>query len=166
MTVGKRIKEIRISEGLTQKELAKMSGISPSAITLYENDQRIPSILAVANIAIALGVSVDSLIDASSDRIAIDHFSTKEKQYKDLKKFVSLLYDYIKLRNVSITEISDTKLMMLFTEFLFDIIREPNKDITQGQFFFDTSTWTSISPYSSTTPSSEPDEQPPNHPDK
>lgn len=161
MTIGEKIKEIRISKGLTQKELAKMSGISASAITLYENNQRIPSILAVVNIAIALGVYIDSLVDASSDKISTDYFFVKEKQYKDLQKFVSLFYDYMKLRNVSITEISDAKLMTLFANFLCDVIREPNKDITQGQFFFDTSTWTSISPYSSTTPSSEPDEQPP-----
>jgi len=38
MGIGKRIKEARRNAGLTQKELSKMVGVTPSAITNYEND--------------------------------------------------------------------------------------------------------------------------------
>ena len=38
MGIGKRIKEAREAVGLTQAELAKLVGVTPSAITNYENE--------------------------------------------------------------------------------------------------------------------------------
>ena len=38
MGIGKRIKEARQRAGLTQKELSRIVGVTPSAITNYENE--------------------------------------------------------------------------------------------------------------------------------
>ena len=37
MEIGKKIKEARITKGLTQEELGKMVGLQKSAIAKYEN---------------------------------------------------------------------------------------------------------------------------------
>lgn len=42
MNCGEKIKQLRISKGLTQGELAKLLGIQPSSICMYENGERIP----------------------------------------------------------------------------------------------------------------------------
>lgn len=42
MGIGKRIKEAREAKGLTQAELANIVGVTPSAITNYENETSHP----------------------------------------------------------------------------------------------------------------------------
>lgn len=42
MGIGKRIKEARERSGLTQKELGELLGITPSAVTNYENETSHP----------------------------------------------------------------------------------------------------------------------------
>lgn len=41
-TVGNRIRQLRADLGLTQRELASMVGVLPSAIANYESGERIP----------------------------------------------------------------------------------------------------------------------------
>lgn len=41
-SVAERIKEARLALGLSQKELAEITGVSDSAIQMYECGQRIP----------------------------------------------------------------------------------------------------------------------------
>ena len=42
--IGRRIKELRIKNGLKQQELADMFGLSSVSISFYENEQRQPDI--------------------------------------------------------------------------------------------------------------------------
>ena len=42
-----RLKELRAEKKLTQSQLAKETGLSQSAIALWENGQRIPNALAI-----------------------------------------------------------------------------------------------------------------------
>ncbi|MBE6721644.1 MAG: helix-turn-helix transcriptional regulator [Ruminococcaceae bacterium] len=42
MGIGKRIKEARERSGLTQKELSELLGVTPSAVTNYENETSHP----------------------------------------------------------------------------------------------------------------------------
>lgn len=62
MTIGEKIKNIRTLKGLTQKSLAEKAGISQSAITYYEKNERIPSAVILEKIATALNVSMLDLI--------------------------------------------------------------------------------------------------------
>ena len=64
MSIGSRIREIRQRRGLTQRELAELSGVQQSYISLIESDKR-PNVsaLVVADIARALRVSLDRLLD-------------------------------------------------------------------------------------------------------
>ena len=59
---NERLKELRISKGLSQEQLSKATGISSTAICYYETGQRVPN----ANVIIALSkffnVSSDYLL--------------------------------------------------------------------------------------------------------
>ena len=60
---GERARILRLTKRITQKKLAKMSGVSAVTISLYEgkNATKMPSALTVARIAQALGTSMDYL---------------------------------------------------------------------------------------------------------
>jgi transcriptional regulator with XRE-family HTH domain len=58
------VKELRAKRGLSQRELAKMVGISDVYITLLETGQRKnPSLAILKKIAKALGVPVTTLLE-------------------------------------------------------------------------------------------------------
>jgi transcriptional regulator with XRE-family HTH domain len=64
--IGKMIKALRESEGLTQSELAKRAGLTQAAISQFEEGKRVPSTRAIQKIADGLGVSLDTLVSESS----------------------------------------------------------------------------------------------------
>ena len=61
MTIGKRIAFLRKEKGLTQEELAQHMGISPQAVSKWENDQTCPDISALPKLARLFGATVDEL---------------------------------------------------------------------------------------------------------
>lgn len=61
MTPGERIKKLRKEKGMTQKELAKKLGFSPSYLGQYENGYRNPKPSTVKKIADALEVPVSKI---------------------------------------------------------------------------------------------------------
>ena len=60
-----RIKEIRKSKGITQKELAARLGVVPSAVSQFENSDNNIKIETLEKIAKALDCSIVDLIDKS-----------------------------------------------------------------------------------------------------
>lgn len=62
MTIGERIRTIRKAKGLTQKDLAVLSGTSEITVRQYETGKRQPRIEQLILIADALGVSSGELI--------------------------------------------------------------------------------------------------------
>jgi transcriptional regulator with XRE-family HTH domain len=63
--LGKNIRLLRKQKGLTQVELAKIIGCSQAMITTYESDQKKPSVSTLAQLAEALGVSIDHVVGKS-----------------------------------------------------------------------------------------------------
>ncbi len=59
---AERLKELRIEKNLNQRELAKQIGYSQAAITRWENNIKIPNIVALKAIAMFFGVTSDYLI--------------------------------------------------------------------------------------------------------
>lgn len=59
--LGKRIKQLRIKQGLTQEKLAESAKIDYSYLNLIESGKRNPSIKVVVKIARALRVSLSEL---------------------------------------------------------------------------------------------------------
>ena len=63
MTIGKRIGLLRKEKGLTQEELASHMGVSPQAVSEWENDQTCPDISALPKLARLFDVTVDELLE-------------------------------------------------------------------------------------------------------
>ena len=61
-TIGAIIKARREKVGLNKTELAEKSGLTPSAITYYENGSRKPNIPSMAKLCKALGMSMDEIM--------------------------------------------------------------------------------------------------------
>lgn len=64
MTIGERVKKIRLFQGMTQKQLGMAVGLGEKGgkrIAQYEIDYRIPKAALLSQIAGALGVSPDAL---------------------------------------------------------------------------------------------------------
>ncbi len=83
MTIGKRIALLRRQKGLTQEELATAMGISPQAVSKWENDQTCPDISALPKLSRLLGVSVDELLSGKEELPAVRVLPPSER--KDLK---------------------------------------------------------------------------------
>ena len=83
MTIGKRITLLRKEKGLTQEELATHMGVSPQAVSKWENDQTCPDISALPKLARLLGVSVDELLEGKQELAPVRLLPPEER--KDLK---------------------------------------------------------------------------------
>ena len=60
--VGRNIKRIRQQKGLTQEQLAEISGFSQQYISGLEQGRRNPTIVSLYELAMALGVSHMDLV--------------------------------------------------------------------------------------------------------
>lgn len=65
---GDNLRDILKEYGITQKQLAEESGICESTISNYINKRMIPSMKSIVNIANALDITTDELINLD-DRI-------------------------------------------------------------------------------------------------
>ena len=83
MTLGKRIAMLRRQKGLKQEDLANTLGVSPQAVSKWENDQTCPDISLLPEIAKLLDVSVDVLL--SGEKAVQDTKVLPPETRKDLK---------------------------------------------------------------------------------
>lgn len=60
--MGERIAQLRRSKGLSQAALAQALGLSTSAIAMYEQGRREPSVSTIIALADALDVTIDYLL--------------------------------------------------------------------------------------------------------
>lgn len=62
ITIGEAMRKARVSRGITQKQLSKLSGVNHLSISKYECGDRVPGLLTAWSIADALGMSIDTLV--------------------------------------------------------------------------------------------------------
>ncbi len=62
VALGRRIEELRKSQGLTQMQLADALGVAQSTINAYEKGTRRVQVSALPNVARLLGVSLEELV--------------------------------------------------------------------------------------------------------
>lgn len=67
MTIGKRIGQLRRARGMTQDAMAEQLGVSPQAVSKWENDQTCPDISLLPKLARFLGVTVDHLLTGEQE---------------------------------------------------------------------------------------------------
>lgn len=88
--IGKKIKELRKKNKMTQKELSSKLGVSTAAVALWETDKRSPDFEALTKISDIFNVPIEYLIkdnleneviilgrDGTHTRIKIDKKSLK-----------------------------------------------------------------------------------------
>ncbi len=67
-TLGGRIAEYHRAKNITQEELAERLGISPQAVSKWENDVCCPDIMLLSKLGAILGVSVDALLSEKTEQ--------------------------------------------------------------------------------------------------
>lgn len=106
MTIGEKIKEIRVRHGWSQRQLGHYAGISGSYITQIESGRSQPSIKALAKIAEALVVNLGDLIEgehplsqhvivtAKGEKLVFNQ-SPLEHEYKTKGEAIEVLDDML-----------------------------------------------------------------------
>ncbi|CED92017.1 helix-turn-helix domain-containing protein [Actinomyces succiniciruminis] len=61
-SVGRNIARLRLSRGMTQEQLAQRMGVTPQAVSKWENDLNYPDVATLPALAALLGTSVDALL--------------------------------------------------------------------------------------------------------
>lgn len=77
----KLLKKMREEKGLTQSELGKKLGISPSTVGMYEQGRRVPDVPILKKMSAFFNVSIDYLLEN------VNH-NVPTKMPKDLNKFL------------------------------------------------------------------------------
>lgn len=67
MRLGAALAQVRIQRGLSQSQISRLAGVSPSAISQAERGQRGLSVSTLMRLATALGVSLDALVVGQAD---------------------------------------------------------------------------------------------------
>ena len=82
-TLGKRIAALRREKEWTQDALAEVLGVSPQAVSKWENDQTCPDISLLPQLARELGVTVDELLSGKQETAPLVQV-VPEPQRKDI----------------------------------------------------------------------------------
>ena len=83
-TLGKRIAALRKEKGMTQEELAEKLGVSPQAVSKWENGQSCPDISLLPRLAAIFGVTTDLLLTGEQETTPPVQMLPPEKR-KDIK---------------------------------------------------------------------------------
>ncbi len=73
--VGRNVKRIRQEKGLTQEQLAELSGFSQQYISGLEQGRRNPTVVSIYELAMALGVSHMELVGPDGEE---EHFPVRK----------------------------------------------------------------------------------------
>lgn len=79
INVGEKVKEFRLAQGISLRDLAEKSELSPSMLSQIENNSTNPSINALKGIASALGIP---LFKFFQDSVEQEHLIVRKGEYK------------------------------------------------------------------------------------
>lgn len=96
---GKKLRTLRKKSGLTQANLAKKLGISPSTIGMYEQGRREPDSAMLIKIADLFDVSVDYLVNFKKGK----KYSKNADEIADKIEFMLRNREYLKNNKISIS---------------------------------------------------------------
>lgn len=106
--LGPRLKTLRAHQGLSQRKLASLSGVSNATISLIEHGRTDPSMGMLKRILGAMGMSFAEFFSAD-DREAEKYFYTKD----ELSEISSGPISYRQVGN----DLSDSQLQILFERY-------------------------------------------------
>lgn len=77
-TIGQKIKTGRLSRNMTQADLAKALGVSPSAIGMWEQDRREPDFDTLEALADVFNVPMSYFVTEDGERFSADDITKKD----------------------------------------------------------------------------------------
>ncbi len=84
--IGRTIKRLRIDREISQQDLAVAAKLTPSFLSLVENDRRQPSLLVIGRLAKALDVPEEVLI---WDAVELpDNLADKDRRLCEMAKLI------------------------------------------------------------------------------
>ncbi len=84
------LKQLRTSKGLTQRDLALLTGVSQNAISMYETGRREPDMKMLAALGEALGADMNALMGTNTK--SAEELSLNSRDQRDIgKKMRSML---------------------------------------------------------------------------
>ncbi len=93
MQFSDRLRKLRVEKGYDLQQMADLLGVSKGAISYYENDRRLPTVLKLKDISDILGVSTDYLLGNDVYEVADEnveygtHLSNEEVTFiRELRK--------------------------------------------------------------------------------
>lgn len=90
MSIGSRIKELRIKRGITQEELAKKIGVTKGAVANYENEISSPKIDLMYKLFDALDCDANYLHQDDMKKTTYKNVATPEEFEQIIKKYRAL----------------------------------------------------------------------------
>jgi repressor LexA len=118
MTLGERLKSLRIKNRLTQEELAEKSNTNQKSISAYENDRISMSLDVAKKVAKALNVTIDELV-------GFKYIDRKESEREYVLEVEEALGDY---KNDD-EPIPPGKLTVLSNELLMTLLKNPGHEV-------------------------------------
>jgi len=88
---SKNLKYYRLKKNMSKKDLATACGISPMAITNYENGDRMPEMSIVNKLASVLGIHVVDFITSRNDNLVFEH-----KEFRKTTQLTKAQQEYVK----------------------------------------------------------------------
>lgn len=88
-----KLKELRIKYKLSQRQVAKMMGLSPSLISAYESGERTPNLENISAFSDLYKCSVDFLLGKQKEVFIIKNHKNflTEEQSQALMRFINLI---------------------------------------------------------------------------
>lgn len=92
-TVGRRLREIRLSKGLTQEYIANMADVNTSHISNIENNRVKISLSTLLKVCDAMGITVDYVLanEYTDNLSGLDQEILKELRDCDMEKKEKIL---------------------------------------------------------------------------
>lgn len=106
--VGVRIRQIRKQHGLTLKQLAHGSGLSPNAISLVERGEVAPTVMTLCKIASALGAPASSFLREICPNDVIMQRVQSDKTDHSVSRLFSSLTDSLTTSSACTLSFSNT----------------------------------------------------------
>jgi len=85
MTLDERLKKLRKSKGITQRDLAEAINVSVQSIHKWENGKGLPDAINLLNIASFYKVSLDFLM---GHEVTNDLKNSKKGAFEKIKKYI------------------------------------------------------------------------------
>ena len=84
MTLGEKLSEKRRARGMTQEEVAEKLGVTPQAVSKWENDGSCPDIFLLPAIASLYATTVDDLLSREKTPVATYVPPEQRKRFDDM----------------------------------------------------------------------------------